>query len=185
MSGYQIVRMRTAYEGWLKLHVATVRNPEGRTSEREIEHHGSAICVLPYNEARRTAVLVKQFRAPVFHAAKQPETLEAIAGLIEEDDPADCVRREAQEEASLALDTLEPLFSGWTMPGISTEHMHFFLATYSRAPRTESGGEPDEDVTPVELSLSALAAMADSGELVDVKTLLVLQTLRLRRPDLF
>jgi hypothetical protein len=37
----------------------------------------------------------------------------------------------------------------------------------------------------VKLPLAELAAMADAGQITDMKTLAVVQTLRLRRPDLF
>jgi len=133
-------------------------------------------------------VLVRQFRAPVFFASKAEETLEAIAGVIEQEEAAACVRRETREEALLELDSLERVFAAWTMPGISTERMHFYLAVYSGGPRPEARGGiagDHEHTIAVEISLNALARMADADELADVKTLLLLQTLRLRRPHLF
>ena len=42
-----------------------------------------------------------------------------------------------------------------------------------------------EDITVIEIELSALAALMDSGELVDMKTLALTQALKLRRPELF
>ena len=72
-----------------------------------LEDHGEAICVLPYNAARRTAVLVRQLRAPVLFAAGAQETLEAIAGVIENEDAVACAHREAKEEAMLDLDAVE------------------------------------------------------------------------------
>jgi len=184
----KIVDTQTAYQGWSTLLVATIELPDGRRIRREIEVHGSAICVLPYHPSRKTAVLVRQLRAPVLLAAKQPETLEAIAGIIEDDGPLACVHREVMEEAILKLDAVEHLFTAWTMPGISSEHMHFYLAPYSGAARPETrGGVPgeDESTIAVEFPLGELARMADANELTDVKTLLLLQTLRLRRPELF
>jgi nudix-type nucleoside diphosphatase (YffH/AdpP family) len=155
--------------------------------KREIEDHGAAVCVLPYHPVRKTAVLVRQLRVPVLHAARKRETLEAIAGGIEENDPADCARREAMEEALLKLDSLEHVFTAWTMPGISTELMYFYLAVYSGEPRPETSGgvDDDEDTLAVEIPLTDLARMADTDALPDAKTLVLLQTLRLRRPDLF
>ncbi|NWG25936.1 MAG: NUDIX hydrolase [Pseudorhodoplanes sp.] len=184
---HRIMRVSTVHEGWTKLIVATIRLPDGRTITREIEDHGSAICVLPCHPQRRTAVLVRQLRAPVLYASGQHETLEAIAGIVEEDDPAQCARREAEEEAGLALDTLDRLFTGWTMPGLSTERMHFFLATYSGEARRARGGAAGEheDVLAVEIALTELARMVDAGQLTDVKTMLLIQSARLRLPALF
>ncbi len=185
---HAIVRTDILHEGWARFLIATVRLPDGRTATREIEDHGSAICVLPCNPQRRTAVLVRQFRAPPFYALKEEETVEAIAGILEEDDPADCARREAHEEAGLAIGNVEHLFTAWTMPGISTERMHFFLATYSdEIADGRRGGLPHEheDTISVELSLAELARRVDAQEIADVKTLLLVQTARLRHPHLF
>lgn len=183
----KIVRTSTAHAGWAKLVVATIRLPNGRTIAREIEDHGSAVCVLPYNPFRRTAVLVRQFRAPVLYAAGEQDTLEAIAGILEESDPAECARRETMEEVGLKLDSLERLLTGWTMPGLSTERMHFFLATYSGTPSrdTRAATCEEESILSVELTLPQLAEMADHQGIVDVETLLLIQTLRLRKPSLF
>jgi nudix-type nucleoside diphosphatase (YffH/AdpP family) len=183
----EIVDTHEVYGGWSKLLVATIRLPDGRTIKREIEDHGEAVCVLPYHPIRKTAVLVRQWRVPVLYASKQQQVLEAVAGVIEDVDAATCVHREVMEEALLKLDTLEPLFTAWTMPGLSTEYMHFFLATYSGEPRGEVRGGVDEDEFTVaaEIGLADLARMADENKLPDSKTLVLLQTLRLRRPELF
>jgi nudix-type nucleoside diphosphatase (YffH/AdpP family) len=183
----EITGTHEVYGGWSKLLVATIRLPDGRTIKREIEDHGEAVCVLPYHPIRKTAVLVRQWRVPVLYAAKRQQVLEAVAGVIEDVDAATCAHREVMEEAQLKLDSLEPLFSAWTMPGLSTEHMHFFLATYSGEPRPEVRGGVDEDefTVAVEFGLADLARMADENKLPDAKTLVLLQTLRLRRPDLF
>jgi hypothetical protein len=42
-----------------------------------------------------------------------------------------------------------------------------------------------DDLLAVEIGLAELARMADADALPDTKTLVLLQTLRLRRPDLF
>jgi len=184
----EILGTHEVYGGWSKMLVATIRLPDGRIIKREIEDHGEAVCVLPYHPTRKTAVLVRQWRVPVLHALRQPQQLlEAVAGVIEDIDAATCAHREVMEEALLKLDSLEPVFTAFTMPGLSTEYMHFFLAIYSGEPRPEVRGGVDEDefTVAVEIGLAELARMADEGRLPDVKTLLLLQTLRLRRPELF
>jgi hypothetical protein len=113
---HRLLATHTAYAGWAKFLIATIRLADGHTVEREIEDHGEAVCILPYNPVRRTAILVRQLRAPVLFAAGAQETLEAIAGVIENEDAAACVRREAMEEALLDLDAVEHIFTAWTMP---------------------------------------------------------------------
>ena len=183
----EILDTHEVYGGWSKMLVATLRLPDGRRIKREIEDHGEAVCVLPYHPVRKTAVLVRQSRVPVLYALGQQVLLEAVAGVIEDVDAATCAHREVMEEALLKLDSLEPVFTAFTMPGLSTEYMHFFLAAYSGEPRPEMRGGVDEDefTVAVEIGLAELARMADENRLPDVKTLLLLQTLRLRRPELF
>jgi nudix-type nucleoside diphosphatase (YffH/AdpP family) len=185
----KIAHTDTVYEGFSRLLIATVTLPDGQAIRREIEDHGRAVCVLPYDPARKTAVLVRQFRAPAFYAAQREDMLEAVAGSVEKDeDPAACAHREAFEEAGLRLHALEHVVTAWSMPGISTERMDVYLAVYTQADRIGAGGgvaDEHEGITVVELPLAELAAMADGGQIMDMKTLAVVQTLRLRRPDLF
>jgi nudix-type nucleoside diphosphatase (YffH/AdpP family) len=186
--GTQLTRVDTVHEGWGKYLVATIQLPDGRTIRREIEDHGRAVCVLPYDPRRKTAILVCQFRAPVFLSTQEEATLEAIAGILEEADPMDAARREAMEEAGLKLGALEYVLTGWTMPGVSTERMDFYFASYNerdKITRREVLSEDSENIVVAEMNLDDLAMMADAGLLSDVKAFLLIQTLRLRRRELF
>src|SRR5258706_113840 len=49
----QIVATRIAYQGYVTVTLATMRAPDGSTHTREVEHHGRAACVLPYDPDRR------------------------------------------------------------------------------------------------------------------------------------
>jgi hypothetical protein len=86
------------------------------------------------------------------------------------------------------LSTLEHVSQVWTMPGLSTERMDLFLAPYTQADRVGQGGGAEgehENITVVELPLAELARMAGAGTLNDMKTFALVQTLRLRKPELF
>lgn len=184
----RIAGTRTAYEGWARYLVAQVRLPDGSHVDREVEDHGPAVAVLPYDPERRVALLVRQFRTPPCFVDGTASVLEAPAGLREEDDPKACARREAFEEVGLRLSQLEPAGRVWSLPGLSTERMDLFLAPYRAADREGAGGglaEENECIEVMEIALSDLAVMADRGEIVDMKTLCLTQTLRLRHPDLF
>ncbi len=168
--------------------IAQVRAPGGETLSREIEDHGAAASVLPYDPERRTAILVRQFRAPVRLAGEEQDILEAIAGIVEDEPPSLTAQREALEEAGLRLGVLEPACTHWTAPGISTERMTLFLAPYHETDWVSGGGGLDhehEQIAVVEIGLDELAKQADQGELNDLKTFALVQTLRLRRPELF
>jgi len=60
---HTILHTHMVHDKWAKFLIATVRSPDGQTVEREIEDHGEAVCVLPYNAERKTAILVRQMRA--------------------------------------------------------------------------------------------------------------------------
>ena len=136
---FELVRTETGYEGWGRYLIATIRQPDGSVIRREVEDHGTAAAVLPYNGERRTAILVRQFRAPVFVAERHDEMLEAIAGTMEDPDAETCARREAMEEAGLRLGPLEHVVTGWAMPGISTERAALYLAPYRQSDRVAAG----------------------------------------------
>jgi nudix-type nucleoside diphosphatase (YffH/AdpP family) len=183
-----LIDLQTIYEGWTSFRIGSFRLDGGKIIKRELEDHGGAAAILPYDPERRCAMLVRQFRAGMLVGAQAQDVLEVIAGILDAEEPAACAQREAFEEAGLRLGHLEPLGIAFTMPGISTETLHMFLATYSRADRVSDGGglaHEDEHITVVEMPLSNLAEMVDARKLHDLKTLYLLQTLRLRSPELF
>ena len=182
-----IDRVETAFAGWLT--VLRVRLTAGTAEfEREVEHHGNGAAVFPYDPDRRVALVIRQTRAPVLLAGEAP-LIEAPAGLVETgEDPGEAVRREGLEEAGVRLDRLEACGVVWTMPGISTERMHMFLAPYGAADRMGPGGglaDEHEDIVVEEIPLDELARLADANALPDIRTMFLLTTLRLRHPALF
>jgi nudix-type nucleoside diphosphatase (YffH/AdpP family) len=184
----KILNVEDKHKGWTRFLVVDLRLPDGTLLRREIEDHGAAVAVLPYDAERRTAVLVRQFRAPVFYASGQEQLLEAIAGIRNEADAAATARREAMEEAGLRLRSLEHVATAWSTPGVSTERISLYLAPYGRTDRLhQGGGNPTEQerITVLEIALSALDRMLQSGKLDDMKTIVLLQALKLRHGDLF
>lgn len=185
----RILRTELVHDGWLKLRVATLSGEDGQEFKREIEDHGRAVAVLPYDPERRTGLLVQLPRAPVLYLGDRSALVEAPAGILDPGEEAEhAARREAAEEVGVSLQALEPAGSVWSMAGVSTERMDLFLAPFRASDRTGSGGglaEEHENITVVEIPLSELAAMADHNALADMKTLALLLTLRLRHPGLF
>jgi nudix-type nucleoside diphosphatase (YffH/AdpP family) len=184
----EILKRKLLHEGWNRFWLVTVRLDNGDRIERIVEDHGAVAAVLPYNPERKCATLVRQFRAPAFIADERADLQEAVAGVVEDGDPAECGKREAMEETGLELHNLEYVASPWSTPGLSTERMHLYLATYGEADRVGTGGgldEEHENITVEEVPLAVLAGMADRGEIDDLKTFTLVQTLRLRRPELF
>jgi len=180
--------VRLVHDGWARYLVAEVMQEDGTRITREMEDHGRAVAVLPYDPERRVATLVSQFRAPVLYSGGPPSHIEVPAGLVDEGDSADEARREAMEETGLRLSQLDFVASTWSMPGISTERMDLFLAAYGEADRTGTGGglaAEGEAVAVHEIPLPELAAMGRRGAITDMKSLTLLFALQLQRPDLF
>jgi nudix-type nucleoside diphosphatase (YffH/AdpP family) len=188
VTGHRIVKTETLYEGRNDLLKLAIEAPGGQTFLREVVDAPPAAAVLAYDPERRRAILVRQFRAPALQAGADPNLLEAIAGLLDDDDPETCARREAMEEAGLRLTTLEPVGVIWATPGYSTERIWLFLAPYSAADRVAEGGglaEESEDIEVLEVSLTELAVLVERGDIADLKTVALVQALRIRRSDLF
>ena len=177
------------HQGWTTYGIATITERDGTRVRRAFEDHGAAVCVLPYDPARRVALLVRQMRVGPVLVGEDGEVAEVPAGGIEEgEDPAAAALREVLEEAGLRLLSLDPVARPYTMPSISTERLHLYLAVYGESDRVAAGGGvaiEGEQLVVEEVPLTALAADARAGTLRDLKTLVLVLALQLRQPELF
>ena len=146
--------------------------------ERESYDIGDAAAVLPFDKARGLVILIKQFRWPVFEWGLKQFLVEVIAGKLDGDTPADCVTREAMEEAGVAISNPRLVTHCFTSPGAIKERASMFLADYdSTASRARGGGHEHEgeDIEVLEMPLDDALKMIERGEIVDMKTILLLQ----------
>ncbi|MDP4025845.1 NUDIX domain-containing protein [Methylobacterium sp. NEAU 140] len=176
------------HRGWTRFGIAAYRVDGPGLIRREVEDHGACAVVLPYDPERRVALLVAQPRVGPLVAGVAEPLLEAPAGCLDGERPEAAVRREALEEAGVRLGPLDLVVRGWSMPSLSTERPWHYLAPYGAADRIARGGGvagEQEALSVHEIPLAALAASAARGELTDVKTLLLVLALQIRRPDLF
>ena len=184
----ELRKVETVYQGYLTVLAATFTAPDGKPFRREIEHHGRAACVLPYDPERRTALLVNLPRAPVIWSGGPPELLEAPAGMVEDEDPEETAIREALEECGVRLARLEPVGSPFSCPGVSSERVDLFLAAYGAADRIAAGGgvaAENEHITVEEVPLPLLWTWVEQRRIEDLKSLALILALRVRRPELF
>jgi nudix-type nucleoside diphosphatase (YffH/AdpP family) len=154
------------------------RDGSWQSLARESYDRGHGAAVLPLDAKRGMVLLVRQFRWPAFEAGYRRLVIEAPAGLLDGDDPETCVRKEAVEEAGVTLGKLTLLFHCFMSPGAVTERLSLFLGEYdSTAPRAKGGGleAEGEDIELVELKLSEAMAMVTNGDIVDAKTIMLLQ----------
>lgn len=189
MSGHPpdaVLDQRRLFDGWMSVLLLRVRL-DGKEVDRSLIEHPSGSAVLPYDPERGVALVGRQTRAAPLYLG-HPAMLEAMGGVDEGDDPADCARREALEEAGVALGELEHVGQVWMTPSSTTERVHLFLGTYAPASRVSAGGgnaEEGETVHLEEVPLAELWRHAASGAMTDAKTFMLLQALRIRRPALF
>jgi len=154
-----------------------------KTQSREAYDRGNGATILLYNKENKTVILIRQFRMPTFINGNESGFLiEACAGLLDKDNPEDCIRRETEEETGYKITAVRKIFEAYMSPGSVTEMLHFFVAEYSKQMKVNEGGglEHDgEDIEVLELTLDKALAMIHSGEINDGKTIMLLQYAKL------
>lgn len=149
---------------------------------RENYDHGNAASILLFNPTRSTVLLVRQFRYPVLANGDPAFLLEACAGLLDGDDPLTCARREALEETGHEPKNIAHVSDIYMSPGSVQEKVSLFLGHYDETTYRNLGGglvEEGEEVEVVEMGLGDAVAACGDGRIVDGKTIILLQHLRL------
>ena len=151
---------------------------------REAYDRGNAATILLYNKVQKTVILTRQFRMPTFINSNSSGLLiEACAGLLDSDNPEDCIKRETEEETGYKITQMQKIFEVYMSPGSVTEMLHFFIAAYSKDMKVHEGGGLDhehEDIEVLELPFDKALQMIDTGEIQDAKTIMLLQHIRLK-----
>ncbi len=139
--------------------------------------------MLPIDRARGTVLLVRQLRIPALVNGDGPMLVEACAGMVDGgDDPVETVRKEAEQEMGYRLRSIRELFTLYMSPGASAEKLHLFAADYDPGDKVGAGGGEageGERIDVLELPLARAWDMVTSGEIIDAKTVLLLQHARL------
>ena len=105
----EIVDRELCYQGFFRLERVRLRHSLHRGGMspvlvRETLEKGDVVAVLPYDPVADTVVMIEQFRVGAIGAPRGAWLLEIVAGLMEPgEQPDDVARREATEEAGLAL----------------------------------------------------------------------------------
>jgi nudix-type nucleoside diphosphatase (YffH/AdpP family) len=149
---------------------------------REVYAAASGAAVLLYNLDRRTVVLVRQFRIGARLSGHEGFLLEVPAGVLDGARPDDCIRKEIREETGYQVDRVDKVFELFASPGSLTESVHYFVAAYDPSMRQDKGGgneDEGEDIEVLELGFEDALARVASGEIADVKTVVLLQYLQL------
>lgn len=150
---------------------------------REAYDRGHGATVLLYHQLRRSVVLTKQFRLPVFLDDRDGFMIEACAGKLEEADPKACVIRETLEETGYLIADATKVFELFMSPGSVTEKIHFYIALVDDSMKVSRGGGVEsecENISVIEVPVDEALAMVSSGKIRDAKTVVLLQYLAMR-----
>ncbi len=155
-----------------------------QTQSREAYDRGNGATILLYNKAQRTVILTQQFRMPTFVNGNPTGMLiEACAGLLDKDNPEDCIRRETEEETGYKITDVQKVFEAYMSPGSVTEILYFFIAEYAKEMKVAEGGgleQEEENIEVLELNIDEAMHKITTGEIKDGKTIMLLQYIKLQ-----
>ena len=185
----QVLKTEILSDNWYTLKKITYnflkKDGQWQTQSREAYDRGNGATILLYNREQRAVVLTKQFRLPSFiNGNPDGMLIEACAGLLDKDNPEDCIRRETEEETGYKITEVRKIFEAYMSPGSVTEILHFFVAEYSKDMKITDGGgmeHEQEDIEVLELPIDQALQMIESGEIKDAKTIMLLQYARLNK----
>ncbi len=153
-----------------------------QTVSREAYDRGNGAAILLYNCRNKTVILTRQFRYPAYVNGSDGFLIEACAGVLEEHDPLACVVREAEEETGFHVSHAQKVFESFMSPGAVTERLRFFIGEYEESDRKSKGGGKHgegEDIEVLEMTLDEAMDKIASGAIIDAKTIMLLQYLKL------
>jgi ADP-ribose pyrophosphatase len=176
-AGFSVLRRtEVARAGFLRIDAVTVAVPGGGEVERIAVRHPGAVAVLPIDDD--AVILFRQYRAPL-----ERYLLEVPAGKLDEADepPALTAARELEEEIGMRAGKLEHVFGFWTTPGFTDEYIHLFAATDLEPVPSRPHGPEEQAAELVRVAIDDIPGLLAGQDVEDVKTLVALQWLLLRR----
>jgi nudix-type nucleoside diphosphatase (YffH/AdpP family) len=177
----EVLNTEVLSNNWYVLRKVTFRlqkrDGSWETQSREAYDRGNGATILPYDLSRRTVILTRQFRLPTFvNGNASGMLIESCAGLLDKENPSQCITRELREETGFELQNVQKVMEAYMSPGSVTEIVYFFVAEYTPAQQASAGGGvEEEDIEVMELTIDAATAKVAAGEIRDGKTIMLLQ----------
>ncbi|WP_312077489.1 NUDIX domain-containing protein [Leclercia sp.] len=183
----RILDSKTLSDDWYTLKKYTFdvrrRNGEWQRQNREAYDRGNGATILLYNRDKRTVILTRQFRFPVYINGHDGYLIETAAGLLDNMAPEQRIKAEAEEETGYQIDRVEKVFDAFMSPGSVTEKLYFYIAEYRPGDRKGQGGGIEaegEDIEVLEWSVDQALQAIDDGMIVDGKTIMLLYHVALK-----
>ncbi|MEL6592947.1 MAG: GDP-mannose pyrophosphatase NudK [Bacteroidota bacterium] len=179
----KITKREILSDNWYILNKITYEyqkaSGEWETQAREAYDRGNGAVILLYNPDANTVILTRQFRMPTYvNGNESGMMIEACAGLLDKQNPEDCIRKETEEETGYQVQNVRKIFEAYMSPGSVTEILYFFIAEYRPEMKISEGGgldEEQENIEVLELGFQQALDMVQSGEINDAKTIMLLQ----------
>jgi nudix-type nucleoside diphosphatase (YffH/AdpP family) len=182
----RIVESTVLSDDWYTLKKVTFdflrRDGTWQRQSRETYDRGNGATILLYSRQTGSVVLTRQFRMPVFVNGHDGMLIEAAGGLLDNATPEERIRLEAEEETGYRVSNIRKVFEAYMSPGSVTEKLYFYLGDYDPSMRVSDGGgieSEGEDLEVLEMPLQTALQMIGKGEIVDGKTIMLLQSLAL------
>lgn len=183
----RIIDSETLSDNWYILKKFTFdkrrRDGEWQRQSREVYDRGNGATILLYNRDKKTIILTRQFRFPVFINGHEGDLIEAAAGLLDNMDPESRIKAEAEEETGFTVSRVEKIFEAYMSPGSVTEKLYFYLAEYHSQDQTGQGGgikSEGEDIDVLEVTLDEALCGIETGQIVDGKTIMLIYHVALK-----
>ncbi|MBJ2174116.1 NUDIX domain-containing protein [Aureibaculum sp. A20] len=156
-----------------------LKNGSWQNQNRESYDRGDGACILLFNNIKGTVILTKQFRMPSYlNGNDDGMSIEVCAGLLDEDDPITCIKKEAEEETGYLLEKVKKVFVIYSTPGAVTEKIYYFIGEYNEDMKVNEGGglaSETEEIEVLEMPFKNALEMIKTGEINDAKTVILLQ----------
>lgn len=170
-------------DNWYILNKVTLeyqkKDGTWETQIREVYDRGNGAVILLYNSIHKTVVLTRQFRLPTYlNGNETGMMIEACAGLLDQDNPEQCIIRETEEETGYRLSSVKKVFETYMSPGSVTEILYFFVGEYNADMKVSEGGgvvTEHENIDVLELPFDEAYSMIETGQIKDAKTIMLLQ----------
>ena len=181
----KVLKTEILSDNWYILNKVTFEyetaSGEKVVQTREAYDRGNGATIMLYNKENKTVILTRQFRLPTFiNGNPSGMMIEAIAGLLDADNPEDCIRRETEEETGYKVTDVRKIFETYMSPGSVTEILHFSSGAFTKDRKVNDGGGIDgENIEVMEVAFEDAMNMVKRGEIKDAKTIMLLQYLKI------
>jgi nudix-type nucleoside diphosphatase (YffH/AdpP family) len=173
---------------WAKLESVsfdfTFKNGKTKRLTHEVYGKNDGVAILLFNKENKTVILTKQFRIPMYVAGvNKGFSYEVCGGAIDKNEtPEESVIRETKEEIGYEVINLQKVTTLFLSPGLVREQVHLYIGEYTNESKVENGGgldEENEEIEILEFSIEKAFSLITENDIVDARTILLLQHIRL------